>query len=423
MKLCFDKVDSGIELGLHRIQRVMDEAGNPEKRFCSVLVGGTNGKGSTATILADLLVLSGKKVGLYRSPHMMDVTERVRVGERHIPRNRLLDLSKEVERLAALSGVKLTPFEHFTAVALLCFAQEGVEWVVAEVGMGGRLDATNILSASLSIITGVAADHRQWLGQSIKDIAREKGGIIKEGSPLIIGKMDTIAMNVILSMASNLDAAVHLYGREFVAKICNVTIEGVEFSYISDRSPSGLKGLMVPALGRHFAENAAVALRAFELICGDSLSEETAQEAIKRFLLPGRGDVVRLKKGIRVLDVAHNTHGMEQLCQGLKEVLGKEQPLVLFSLLKDKEWREMFNLLSSYFKKDRIGFVELPHEERVLAKQDAQSLCVASYTLPVFKEALLEHRGTVVICGCFAIVRAALSILRGEENSDHNRDD
>ena len=141
--------------------------------------------------------------------------------------------------------------------------------------------------------------------------------------------------------------------------------------------------------------------------------EEIAREALERFSLPGRGQVVRLDRGVRILDVAHNPQGMELFCQSLEE-LG-EGPLVLFSLLKDKDWVEMFTILSSHFEMDRLMFVELPGDDRVLAGQDARSLGVALCTPDMFKRTLLDHEGSVVVCGCFAVVRAALAMLREEE--------
>ena len=415
MKLCFEKVDTNIVLGLERIQRVMDRAGNPQKGFYSVLISGTNGKGSVARIVFDLLSATEKKVGLYSSPHLLDLLERVMIGGECVSSTLLEAMEKEVSRLARDVGVRLTPFEHFTAMAILAFARERVDWVVAEVGMGGRLDATNILDASLSVITGIDLDHSEWLGHGIAQVAREKSGIIKEGKPVVVGDLCQEARNVVMSTAREKKAPIHLYGRDYRAEVSLVSRGGVEFSYCSGSDRKNVEYLMIPALGEHFARNAAVALRVFEILTGTGISnnEGMVRKVLRKSSLPGRGEVITFNGKTRIMDVAHNPQGMAALCRTVIEVMGTDLPIVLFSVLEDKEWETMTETLCSAFGRNRLLFVPLKGEERVVGKRAV----VSRFGVSVCREdemerILVESEDTVLVCGCFAMVRRALGILK-----------
>ncbi len=410
MRNGFTNVDSKISLGLERIERVLDSSGNPQKGFYSVLVGGTNGKGSVAHLLARFMMEKGEGVGLYTSPHLLRVSERVVINGREVPEEVLDRLVRRVGLFSRETGVELTPFEGFTAAAFLAFAEAGVRWVIAEVGMGGRLDATNLLHASLSVITNVALDHSQWLGTSLSQVAREKAGIIKTGRPVVLGELPNGALETVLETASERGAPVHRYGREYFVRVTDFSSQGVKFSYYSDKIPEGVENLRLSSLGEHFAVNASIALRALEVL-GEDVGE-WVRGVLERFSLPGRGQVVRLSKGVRILDVAHNPAGMEALCRGVASLL-RDRPLFLFSLLRDKEWREMGELLCRWFGRESLLFVSLPCEERVLEPSLVESkLGVSTCGEGRLGEILLGHRGTVVVCGCFALVRRALEILR-----------
>ena len=403
-------------MGLERIKSVMKSANNPQKGFDSVLVGGTNGKGSVATLLANLMGTKHPSVGLYTSPHIFAPSERVRINGKPVPLSKLEELSRKVEKLSRKAEVLLTPFELFTAVAFLAFAQARVDWVVAEVGMGGRLDATNILDAQLSLITSVGLEHREWLGNTLSQVAWEKAGIIKDGRDVVVGRLPQEAMDVVLGEVKNRGARLHSYGREYCIRVTKKSLEGVEFFYFSREIPKGIGNLRVRGLGEHFALNAAMALRAFEILCGSHSLLELEGE-LNRVMTDawpsGRGQVVSLNGRIRILDVAHNPQGVDALCGYLQGIL-ESPPLVLFSVLKDKDWVEMVRRLKGSFGEERLIFVAL-EDERVVGSSEIVTKCgVRSWEPDEAREVLLGDEATVVVCGCFAVVRWALINLQSE---------
>lgn len=182
-----DKEWREMTLGLDRMAQVLAALAHPERQFRSIHIGGTNGKGSVSWKVADGLQCAGKRVGLYTSPHLLTPYERVRIGGIPLSAEKWNSFGQEVDRCAKKLGLQLSPFEGWTALAFLAFAEAAVEWVVCEVGLGGRLDATNVLHPELAIITSIGLDHEEWLGHDLRTIAREKGGIIKANVPLLLG--------------------------------------------------------------------------------------------------------------------------------------------------------------------------------------------------------------------------------------------
>ena len=413
MKPCFDNIDKEINLGLDRIKSVMNAAGNPENRFYSVLIGGTNGKGSVAALLTLLMKEKDFRVGLYLSPHMGSVMERIRICGDPVEENLMIYMENEIDSLSEKIGIRLTPFERFTATAFLCFAEQGVDWVIAEVGMGGRLDATNILNAELSVITTVGLDHCEWLGSSIVQIAREKAGIVKEGKPAILGDLPKDAMDSVLAICEERGAEPHLYGESFYATVTKKSLDGVNFFYFSDRGSEITHPFTLQTIGEHFAKNAALALRAFEVLVenGVSYEEDVVRRALAKFHLPGRGEVVRFEDKVRVLDVAHNGEGMAALCEALKGLGLKEDPLVLFSFLKDKDWVKMGELLLNTFGCHNLMFLPLKVDRGLEWREFSKRFDVKRCSEREFERILLSCERPVVVCGCFAVVRRAINLL------------
>ena len=337
-----------------RDRRVLAALGDPQRRFPSVLIAGTNGKGSTAATLASILTASGIRTGLYTSPHLIRVNERICLDGKLIGDEEFAELFFKVDeaarRLAMEGQLPQMPsfFEVLTAQAFLYFAQAGVEFAVLEVGMGGRLDATNIVDPLLSIITDISLDHTEWLGSTIAAIAREKAGILRPGGTLItLSQPDAEADRVLAETSAEMrvrrvDASRYLGGRG--RDDCN----GSSGGYSVEALGSGIC-VNSPLQGDHQRRNVALAIAAaVELAAGHGLgiSAESIAKGIQQTRWPGRLEHV-WRDGVEwILDVAHNPAGALALHEALKGTLKRERARTLvFSCLRDKAVTEMGEML------------------------------------------------------------------------------
>ncbi|MDD5223143.1 MAG: bifunctional folylpolyglutamate synthase/dihydrofolate synthase [bacterium] len=330
----------GMKPGLERIRELLEKLHRPEDAFRSVLVGGTNGKGSTAVILASLLSrVAGKngkpfRLGLYLSPHLVNLEERILVGGRPVSREGIRDTARRL-----LIGEKTdserdrwTFFEFITAIAFDRFREGQVELAVAEVGLGGRLDATNVLNPLASIITNISREHTEWLGASEREIAGEKAGIIREGRTVITGA-EGDALAEIRRMAAGKGARVLSLGRDFA-----VERTGAGFDY---RGPgSMIRGLTLPGPGDYQIRNAALALAAFEILAGCldfSPREEEIRAGLEGFRIPGRMQRIEREGRTIVLDGAHNPGAARVLSEELKNAFPGRKARLVFTAMRDKE--------------------------------------------------------------------------------------
>jgi len=330
----------GIKLGLSNIKELCALSGNPHERIKTVHVGGTNGKGSTAAILSAILQEAGYKAGLYTSPHLTDFTERIRINNIPIPKERAAGLVRSIRKCVGDRDITPTFFELTTALALSYFAEEGVDIAIMEVGMGGRLDATNIINPLVSVITHVGYDHMEHLGASLEQIALEKCGIIKRGVPVITSESRRHILSIIEESAREADATFHVFGREFHAEPVRMTPCYSEFCY------HGLQwgGLLLrtPLAGRHQMYNMGPALCAAELLTGMGfeITERQAAEGVRHVSWPGRLELVSDRPQI-FLDGAHNHDGAVALRRFIEDVLMTQSAhgkiILIFGVLKDKD--------------------------------------------------------------------------------------
>jgi dihydrofolate synthase/folylpolyglutamate synthase len=284
----------GIKFGLDNISRLMSALDNPHKSFLSIHVAGTNGKGSTSAIIASILKTAGLKVGLFTSPHIVSFTERVRVNGEEITEEEVVSLTEEIRDIIDRSqesnpplppftkggrgGIKQTAinnqhafkptfFEFVTAMALLYFKRRNIDVAVIEVGMGGRLDATNIITPEVSVITKISYDHREFLGNTLREIAHEKAGIIKGGIPVVASYQEPEAMEVIEEKIIEKDTVLYVYGRDFSSVLKRENLLGIYFDYFSYHdSRFTIHDLYLPLIGGHQMENASVAIKTIEII-------------------------------------------------------------------------------------------------------------------------------------------------------------
>jgi dihydrofolate synthase/folylpolyglutamate synthase len=350
----------GIRLGLDSLGRLLAGLGNPERRSPSVLLAGTNGKGSTSAFLAAMATAAGYRTGHYTSPHLETVEERLRIDGRAVPAARLGDLvGRVVAASERESGSPPTYFEALTAAAFLWFAEEEVDLAVLEVGLGGRLDATNLADPLLSLITPVSFDHQEYLGDTLTAIAREKAGILRRGRPAVAWIEEPEAAAAVREVAAEVGADLHFASTE-------VRIEAIEREGRGQRvrlaTPARRYDLTIPLLGAHQAKNLGLAVRAAEVLATAATAANTGfprldAGAVARGAAacrwPGRLEEVVIPGGRRVLlDAAHNPGGAETLAAFLAEAVEIGGPVdLLFGVLADKDARGILAPLAPHVRR------------------------------------------------------------------------
>ena len=315
LRFIYDRQHFGIKLGLDNIRRFSGRLGNPQDKYHTVHVAGTNGKGSTAGFIACILQQGGYRVGILTSPHLADYRERIRVNGKKITPGAIAEFIKEYRK--PILDIGVTFFETTTALAFWYFAREKVDWAVLETGLGGRLDATNIVIPKVAVITNISLEHTNLLGQSIYKIAGEKGGIIKPDVPLVTGVINNgnDAARRIGEICSERNAPVHYHRpRCFGYSFSN----RFDFLHIKNGAFSGLKA-KVSLAGRHQVENAFLAVRAAEVIKsqGFHINKESVKRGLAKNYWPGRFMTVRKRPAV-IIDVAHNREGFTALAETLR---------------------------------------------------------------------------------------------------------
>jgi dihydrofolate synthase/folylpolyglutamate synthase len=324
----------GTKFGLERIERLLSQLGHPERSFPTVHVAGSNGKGSTSAFIASMLAEHGRSVGLFTSPHLISLTERVQFVDLEGPH--AIEPDALVRAVARVEGTRpgfddLSFFEAITAAALWAMRERSVDIGVIEAGLGARLDATRLVDASVAVLTDLSLEHTAILGDTIADIAREEGAVVRPGRPLIMADGPELAMNVVDRLAADAGAPVSRLGRDF-------HILGREAGVTRLRSSAGLEvAARLPLSGPHQSRNAAVALQAV-LQIAPTLPAETARRGLERARWPGRMEVlVAPGRPSVLLDGAQNAHAAEALAAGLCEEPTRTPVHFVFGALRDKD--------------------------------------------------------------------------------------
>lgn len=331
-----------MKLGLESISKLARELGNPQAGYPAIHIAGTNGKGSTAAMIAAIAEAAGRRVGLYTSPHLVKITERIRLNGEDISECDFARLASVVrassESLVAKAflGTLPTFFEQVTMIGFLFLREKNVDLAVIEVGLGGRLDATNICNPVVTAITPIAGDHQQYLGKTLQSIAVEKAGIIKPGIPVVSARQGPEAMEVIRERSSQLKAPLNVVGDLSGLPEC----DDDGFYRIND--------IRLNLRGRHQVENALAAIQIAKQL--DNLGVEIGPEAISmglgRVYWPGRLELIRTKEGRRVLlDGAHNPHGALALRAFLDQQFKQDDVTLIFGAMSDKALEEMADIL------------------------------------------------------------------------------
>jgi len=338
----YDLQREGIKFGLDNTIRLMSALENPHTSFLSIHVAGTNGKGSTAAIIASVLKASGLKVGLFTSPHLISFTERIRVNDDEIREDEVISLADEIRGTISnlqswLPSFSPTFFEVVTAMALLYFDRKKIDIAVIEVGMGGRLDATNVITPEISVITSIGNDHRQFLGNTLKEIASEKAGIIKDEIPVVVSSQAPEVLEVIELNAQERNTRVYLYGRDFSSILKGEDLSGIYLDYWSDSST--IHDLYLPLTGKHQMYNASVAVKAVELLKRHRVSTTgSIRDGLKNLRWPGRLEIIKDEPPV-LIDGAHNPSAALALSRTLiKTFLRRFKRIILIlGVMGDKD--------------------------------------------------------------------------------------
>ncbi len=338
----------GIKFGLDNVQEILRAFHNPHRKYPSVLVAGSNGKGSVCAFLTRILSLHGFRAGLFTSPHLVDVEERIRVGDKLIPRQNfcriLTELRNKIEKLISEKRLLNPPtyFEHLCCVAFIYFAEQKVDMAFLEVGMGGRFDATNVVDPELTIITTISAEHQKFLGETLSQIAFEKAGIIKSGVPVICGVQNDDAYTTIKNRAKMLDAPFFGIFDEKANFAGQKTQNGYVFQFKVDEEVYTYK----PSLpGKHQGCNAAAAIAASRMLGQrwKKLQKEKIIQGIQTTRWEGRLEAIS-REPLVLLDGAHNEEGAAALRDYIREFFFLP-PVLVYAAMRDKKIDRIADIL------------------------------------------------------------------------------
>jgi dihydrofolate synthase/folylpolyglutamate synthase len=336
----------GIKLGLERTEALLHALGDPHELFQGVHVAGTNGKGSVCAMVASVLQSTGYRVGMMPKPHLISYTERIQVDQRPIAETDFAALLTEIQPIINKVASELGPpteFEILTSAALYYFARAGIDLLVCEVGLGGRLDSTNVLDLGVTVITNIALDHTQHLGSTLEAIAAEKAGILKPESIAITGAQPP-ALGVIEARARGQQIPLLRLGQEIEVAATDKDWAGVQATITT---PAGTyRDLRIPLLGLYQADNAALAVAAIDALRsrGWDISDGALRDGLARTRWPGRLEVID-RNPIVLVDGAHNPAGLERSLAAVQKLANSRPLVIVFGAMKDKDLPAMLALL------------------------------------------------------------------------------
>lgn len=425
----------GISLGLERVERLLDELGRPERNLRGALVGGTNGKGSVVAMVRSVLQAAGQRVGTMPKPHLVSYRERIAVNGEPISRQRfaaaISDVLTAIDRVTAAVGPP-TEFEALTAAAMLELSRSSLDLAVVEVGMGGRLDATNVLDLGVAAITNVQHDHERYLGRTLALIGAEKAGIVKRGDLAVTGASGR-GLGPILERCAALEVPLRQVGSRQAYRVV-LRESGWEGIVMDLATPSRrLEGLRVSLLGGHQAANAAVALAVLDAISEDSarrgmpvrIDEDALRKGLSQVQWPGRLELLhgrRMGVGRVLLDGAHNPAGAAALARALQELKVRSVPMV-FGAMRGKRVHAVLRALAPVKPRPIFTAVNEPG-----ARSPAELLTVwhslggvggsvASDPAEAMRVAagLVRHDEPILVAGSLYLVGAVRGMLTGQE--------
>lgn len=387
----------GVKLGLDRMEKLLSALGNPQNGMKFLHVAGTNGKGTTSTMLSNILIDAGFKTGLFTSPYVFDFCERIRVNGENIPHSDLADIMNEIKPVVENlnnKGIEITEFELITAAGLLYFKRQKCDYAVMEVGLGGRFDATNTIPAPVAaVISSVSLDHMAVLGDTVEKIAAEKCGIIKEGSHIVTTSLQNPdALSVIKKTAKEKNAGLTVADYKKV-KIISEGIEGSAIEYLKNV-------YHIPLVGRHQIENTLGVIEAAKFI--DGVSEKNIENGIAETVIKGRMELIDRNT---LIDGGHNEECSEALRDVVKKYLSGRRITAVIGMMADKDCENyLANILplcdSVVFTKPENPRSETPENLKEIAKKYIKKITVENNPKIAYYKTK-EQADFTLVCGSF----------------------
>jgi dihydrofolate synthase / folylpolyglutamate synthase len=423
-----------IKLGLDAMRTFMARVNNPEQQLETVHVAGTNGKGSVCVTLLTLLSRAGYRVGLYTSPHLSSVRERFRIGDSYISEEKFAKLATRIHEV--LGDEKITYFEFTTALAFLWFAEEDLDLVILETGLGGRLDATNIVTPLVSVITNISMDHEAYLGNTIAAVAGEKAGIIKPGVPVVSAAQEGAGLEEIQEVCGERAAKLYLYGDAFSASVADD--KSWKWKGNRDFTENIYQSLHCSMKGDYQIENASLALAVVELLKKGNVtvSAKHIRQGLASVSWPGRLETFCLERSSRkkvkcsgtkntlsyLLDGAHNPAGVESLVKTLNNECTFKRLLVIWGAMVDKDLKKTLppvaELADSILLTRPVG--ERSAEPELLLQNVPRDFQAKCHLYPTVQgaiegaEKMAKEDDLILIAGSLYLVGASRQLLLGE---------
>ena len=412
-----------IKLGLENISTLLEHLDNPHKRLNTIHIAGTNGKGSTAFFLNSIFNTAGYKTGLYLSPHLIDIRERIIIGKDWIPEKKFAELTEYIFCVIEKERLSATFFEFVTTLAFLYFFQEKVDIGIIEVGLGGRLDATNILTPMVSVITEIDLEHTDYLGFSIRKIAAEKGGIIKEGGTVFISAENEEAVDKIKDIAKEKRATCFQFGKDFIvdnhdeALSLNAKKLLLPQTFSLRFRESKFKKLAIKTAGTYQIKNSSTAVAVVLYLSEKyrAINENSICEGLKNTRIPCRMELIQKSPQI-ILDAAHNFQSIKSLIENTRLFFTYNRLIVLLGILDDKDYKKVIKVLSS---DTDIFIMTEPKSERALSacllEKEASAYETETFVEKEISKALIKAKEVadtddlILITGSFYTVGEALS--------------
>ena len=400
----------GIVFGLDNIKWILNLIDNPHNSLKTIHIGGTNGKGSVASMLSHILKEAGYRVGKYTSPHLESFTERITINEKNITEEEVARLTETLRDKVESKDKNrfFTFFDFTTALAFEYFHRERADISIIEVGLGGRLDSTNVIEPLISIITNVSYDHTDYLGEDIKDIAKEKAGIIKNGIPVITAAKNT-SREIIEEAAIANNSPLYELGRDF------------SYEKTGDRTMSykglgkDLDNISINLMGDHQFMNGALAICAIEVLLsyGFSVNDESMRNGFAGIKWPGRLEIVHENPTV-ILDGAHNPDGAFVLSEFLKSHYTDKKKILIFGVMKDKDYRKIMEEIMPLM--DTV-ILTRPAIERALPPEDMEGYVKNAIITEDVRHALItarqiaDNQSLIVVTGSFYTIGEAKPIV------------
>jgi len=409
----------GIQLGMERIEALLQELGNPEQKVKMIHITGTNGKGSVASMIANILLVAGLKVGKFTSPHLVRYNERIELGGKEISDEAfalvITAVKRAVEKVKQKGTDQPTQFEVLTAAAFLYFALEQLDYAVIEVGLGGLWDSTNVITPVVSVITNVSLDHTDRCGKTIEEIAMQKAGIIKEGVPVVTAATGE-ALGPIQAMSMFKKAPLYIYGRAFTGQEVNSSMEEQTFTLSAGDYHSNYE---VKLPGAHQILNTAVAVVAAKLVSKQDsrINELALHQGVAVTKWPGRLERISKNPDV-ILDGAHNPAGAAVLRAALDKYYQGKKTCFIFGMMGDKDMTKVIEIL---LHKEDVVFTVRADEGTRAAEPEALASLIGAQAKPLadlqeaYAAALREvgTDGVVCVCGSLYLVGTFKKMLLG----------